>query len=142
MIWPDGHIATGNWYRVHSWMINQGDGEIHWVDGRRYKGHWANAQPHGIGTLTYPDGHSVGPTKWKHGHCVDCEVLHAALHKKEYLDHDEHHHLHRHVQHIHDEHGHLDLEHPSLQGKLREGWQEYAHTVDEIGSHHDILDEL
>ena len=126
MIYPDGHVVTGNWYRVHSWMINQGDGEIRWVDGRLYKGHWVNAQPHGIGVLTYPDGHEVQGS-WDHGHCTNCDVQHAAMHKKEYRDHDEQHHLHQHVQHAHEEHTHLDLQDPKLQGKVRDGWKEYAH---------------
>ena len=85
-----------------------------------------NAQPHGIGTLTYPDGHEVDG-KWDHGHCIDCSAQHAAMHKKEYRDHDEQHHLHQHVQHVHEEHTHLDLQDPKLQGKVRKGWQEYAH---------------
>ena len=54
-----------------------------WVDGRLYKGHWVNAQPHGIGVLTYPDGHEVQGS-WDHGHCTNCDVQHAAMHKKEY----------------------------------------------------------
>jgi hypothetical protein len=70
--------------------------------------------------------------KWNHGHCTSCDTKHAAMHKKEYRDHDEQHHLHQHVQHAHEEHTHLDLEDPKLQGKVKDGWLEYAHHHQEL----------
>ena len=39
----------------HNDLIN-GEGTLHWYDGRRYEGSFKNSKFHGEGKITYPEG--------------------------------------------------------------------------------------
>lgn len=52
MHWADGRRYKGEWIDG----VQQGQGVMVWPDGRRYEGDWRAGKPHGYGKLTYPDG--------------------------------------------------------------------------------------
>ncbi|MCB1319789.1 MAG: hypothetical protein KDK34_06030 [Leptospiraceae bacterium] len=52
MHWADGRRYKGEWADG----VQQGQGVMVWPDGRRYEGDWRAGKPHGYGKLTYPDG--------------------------------------------------------------------------------------
>ena len=56
----NGDKYTGIW--VSDW---EGQGEINYKDGTKYKGHWDGFKRHGLGTLYSADGQVLNQGKWE-----------------------------------------------------------------------------
>ena len=76
-----------------------GKGTVEWTDGRIWTGTWKNGEPHGHGTLVYPDGDKVEGS-FDHGHCRECEEKHQH-HYYEHKKKKKYEHLHYNLHHTH-----------------------------------------